>query len=202
MLNSFRKKFKTGIRGVKEVVVDFYEDNKNDLLTITDKIRQPIDIIIQIPKRVEEMLSFDNASYINIRRSIQIDDFTCGAQSTYSILDYYDVSISRQDLERKLQVKKNGHADEQAIYRLLKNKGLKLLRKNKATLATIVEAIDEYESPFLTTIDNEDHWIVVYGYSDKNIFVLDPSIKRPFVKWDKAKFRSLWDKSGIIVCSE
>ena len=51
----------------------------------------------------------------------------------------------------------------------------------------------------LTTIDDGDHWIVVYGYSKSKIYVLDSVGYRPFVKWSKAKFKKRWDNWGAIV---
>lgn len=51
----------------------------------------------------------------------------------------------------------------------------------------------------LTIIDDGDHWLVFYGYSKTNIFVLDSVSYRPFVKWNKESFEERWDYWGAII---
>ena len=65
--------------------------------------------------------------------------------------------------------------------------------------STIKEAIDDYEAPMFTTIDDMVHWIVVYGYPKSKTYVLDSISSHLLVKWCKNKFRYHWDNWGAII---
>lgn len=161
-------------------------------------IKDITDTVISFPKLIEEINSDDTASYLEMDRSIQLDRYSCGVQAAYSILNFYGKALSINNVEKLLGTDTNG-TSETALIKLFRRKGLKVSYRKTATFFTIKESIDEYVAPFLTTIDNGNHWIVVYGYSRTSIFVLDSSLKRPFVKWSKTKFKSRWDKWGAII---
>jgi len=162
-------------------------------------IKDITDTVMSAPKWFEEMTSDYTASYLEMDRFIQLDGYSCGVQSAYAILNYYGKARSINNIENILGAYDRGYASEKTIYKLFRERNLKISKRNKATIKTIKESIDEYESPMLTTIDNTEHWIVVYGYSKSSIFVLDSIIYRPFVKWSKESFKERWDNWGAII---
>ena len=162
------------------------------LKTLTEKAINPI-------KRGEEYFDSDASILPNMERSLQFDGYSCGVQSTYIILKHYGKARSVQNVDNELCAFQRGYASETAIYKLLRKRNLKVSRRLKANISTIKESIDEYEAPMLTTIDGNDHWVVIYGYSQTNIYVLDSVLLRPFVRWSKADFKARWDKWGAII---
>lgn len=162
-------------------------------------IKDVVEIVMSVPKVIEEITSDRGASYLEMDRSIQLDGYSCGVQSAYSILNYYGKARSINNVEKLLGAYERGYASEAAIYKLFRERNLKISKRSKATIKTIKESIDEYEAPMLTTIDETDHWIVVYGYSKSSIFVLDSIVYRPFVKWSKKRFKKRWDNWGAII---
>lgn len=173
-------------------------------------IKDVVEKAMSVPKKIEEITSDRSASYLEMDRSIQLDGYSCGVQAAYSILNFYGKARSINNVEKLLGAYERGYASESAIYKLFRERNLRISKRNNATIKTIKESINEYEAPFLTTIDDDEHWIVVYGYSKNNIFVLDSapvSIDfrkfsvdlKPFVKWSKTKFKNRWDNWGAII---
>ena len=160
------------------------------------KIKELLDKAINTLNGLEED---ENDSVLDMERSLQLDKYTCGVQSAFSILKYYGKARSVQSVEEYLGPDEKVGTTETAIYRLFRDRKLKISKRDKANISTIKESIHEYESPMLTTINDYNHWVVVYGYSSTHIYVLDPVIFRPSVKWKKEKFKSAWDKWGAII---
>jgi ABC-type bacteriocin/lantibiotic exporter with double-glycine peptidase domain len=168
-------------------------------------IKRTIDAVSNKIKILEENLPDSNRHILKIDKSLQLDSYSCGVQSTFAILKYYGKARSVYNVEKLLGADKSG-TPETSIYKLLRQRGLKVSLRRTATFSTIKESITDYKAPFLTSIDTDDdpekdksHYIVVHGYSDNYIYVLDPAIKRPFVRWKKKKFRDRWDKNGAII---
>ncbi len=162
-------------------------------------IKSLTDKLVKVPKYIEEILSDSTASYLDMNRYIQLDEYTCGVQATCAILDYYGKARSIKNVEKILKVHQRGYVSESAMFKLFRDRGLKISVRHNATLRTIKEAIDDYEAPLLTTIYDFEHWIVVYGYSQSSIFVLDSLLEHRRVKWSKEDFKYCWDKWGAIV---
>lgn len=161
-------------------------------------IKKIIDGFGNVSKRLSELLLDDSANYLKgMRRSYQLDSYSCGVQATYSILKYYGKNILYEQVWEKLGVDDRGYASESAIYNLLRKKKLKISLRKTATFNTIYEAIDYYEAPILTTLYNYEHWVVIYGYSKDKFLVID-SLPSP-IKRDKKSFKRVWDKWGAII---
>ncbi len=157
------------------------------------------DKTMNVLKYFEENIPDNGASFLEMDKSMQLDDHSCGVQSTYSILKYYGKARSIDNIDNKLNAYNRGFASEASIYKLFRERKLKVSKRSKATIATIKESIDDYKAPMLTSIDDGDHWIVVYGYSKSKIYVLDSIVIRPFVKWSKDKFKARWDNWVAII---
>jgi len=162
------------------------------------QIKKAADQISNRIKEKEEKSIGNDAHILELDRSIQVDSYSCGVQSTYAILKYYGKAKSVNRIEKLLKTTDEG-TDEQNIYSLFRERGLIVYRRLNANFSFIKKAINYYQAPILTTIDEESHYIVVYGYSKYEIFVLDPVLLRPFVKWSKKKFYKRWDYWGAII---
>ncbi len=158
------------------------------------------DFAANITKKFEEKCFQDENPKIlsGFRRSLQLDEYSCGVQSVYMILNYYDIDYKHKKLEKKLGTTEDG-TDLKSIRALFKKHGLKTKIITNATLRDIKKAISE-GFPILISVFEGEHWSTVYGYSDENIYIADPSvIKNIQVKISKPKFKEQWDRWIMIV---
>jgi ABC-type bacteriocin/lantibiotic exporter with double-glycine peptidase domain len=172
-----------------------------DIITkIMNRTKIVSDRVFNKAKEVEESYyDYDSIFLEGMERSLQLDGYSCGVQAAFSILKYYGKARSPKKIDKLLKAYNRGYASEKAIYALFRERGLKISLRKKATLSTIKESILDYEAPMLTTIDDFDHWVVVYGYSKDRIYVLDSVGIRFFVRRNRKKFLSRWDHWGAIV---
>jgi len=85
-------------------------------------MKSVIDSTINVIKFFEERIIL--AKVIKgIRRSIQMDNFSCGAHCTYMIVNYYNKKMSLGKIIKQLRTDENG-TSEKAIFSLFKKKGL------------------------------------------------------------------------------
>jgi hypothetical protein len=136
-----------------------------------------------------------NAKYLELRRFNQVDRYSCGIQCAYSILDYFKLLTNEGELDDFIN--KNG-TDFDIIKNIFQNYGLGISEKYDSSLRDIKNLIDR-EFPLLTTINDTEHWIVIYGYSMNNkgishLFIMDPVLKRLKAKWTVNKFKKHWRK--------
>ncbi len=136
-----------------------------------------------------------------MKRSIQLDSYSCGAHCTYMILDYYGIDISFETVVGELKTNSKNGTDTKPIIKYLKKNGLEVVVNKKTNLSYIKATIDN-GSPLLISVDNGDHWIVIYGYSEEGIFVLDPSKKRLLNHWGIAEFMKRWDENWTAAIKE
>jgi len=149
----------------------------------------------------EERSDPDAVVLDNFSRSLQIDTYSCGAQSTFMILRYYGKARTAQGVERALGTTEEGTTEDQ-IRRLLVERGLRPRRITRPTIAKLRAAIDE-GCPVLVSVDAKEiengHWAVVYGYTKAGIYVADPSLKRAiFCRHDNQQFLRRWDRWALV----
>ena len=149
------------------------------------------DSLANVVKLIEE---WDSSAIIlkGIRRSLQLDRYSCGVQSVRIILAYFGRSVSVDSIERKLETDEEGTSIT-AIRQLLKSRGLTTTIRVDATLRDIKRAI--YSGcPVLVSFSHDEHWAVVYGYSKKAIYIADSSITKNLrCRVSKARFLRQWD---------
>jgi len=58
-----------------------------------------------------------------MKRSIQLDNYSCGAHCTYMILNYYNKKMSLGKIIKQLKTDKNGTSEE-SIFGLFRKNGL------------------------------------------------------------------------------
>lgn len=157
-------------------------------------VKKAFDYTINLFNAQEE-LNDPYAKYLEIRRFTQIDWYSCGIQCAYAILDYFDLLESANELNK---YKNKDGTDYEIIKKIFFDYGLKVSEKYNSTFQDIKASIDD-GFPILTTINNTNHWVVLYGYSfQKNkithLYIADPSLVRLRAKWSVRKFKQHWKK--------
>ena len=159
-------------------------------------LKRVLDLIALGGQIVEEE---GDATLLDIGRSLQLDSYSCGAQSAFMILRYYGKARSPAAVARALGTNEENGTSGEAIRSLFRQRGLRSVVRSKATLRDLKEAIDA-EAPALVSLDDEGHWGVVYGYSRQKVYLADPSIRRSWrVACAKDAFRERWDRWAMIV---
>lgn len=135
-----------------------------------------------------------------IKRSIQLDEVSCGAHVVFSILRYYKKKMSIDKIKKKLGTDDYG-TDEKAILNLLKKKGLAVKTKWNATRKDIKKAVDK-GWPMLITMYEGYHWVIIYGYSKTGVFVLDSALDFISNEWEWQEFLDVWDDRWVAVIKD
>lgn len=162
-------------------------------------IQSSVDAAINIICFFEEIVK--SATVIRgIRRSIQLDSFSCGAYCAYMILRYYGRNLSIQKIKRKLKTNEDG-TNEKALMKLFKKEDLTVLIKSKASRNDINKAINE-DFPILISMNEGIHWSIIYGYTRDGVFVLDPALHHLLNELTWKKFLKVWDVRWIAVIKE
>jgi ABC-type bacteriocin/lantibiotic exporter with double-glycine peptidase domain len=165
-------------------------------------VQNIIDAIATTAARIETFAHPNAVILPNFPRSIQLDEYSCGAKSVYCILQYYRKRCTPDTVERLLDTDEDG-TDVSDIKRVLKRHGLKCRTLRKPGLRDLKAAIDD-DCPILVSLYDGEHYAVVYGYSSGHIFVMNPSLDFSEdgvgslkCAVSKSKFRKIWDRWGI-----
>ena len=122
---------------------------------------------------IEKWFDPDCTCLEGFTRSLQLDDYSCGAQCAFMILRFFGKARSIQNVTRQLGTDTDGTSQYQ-IKGLLERRGLRVKRIRAPKLKHLREAIDD-NRPVLVSMDT-DHWAVVCGYSRGAIYIADPSL--------------------------
>jgi ABC-type bacteriocin/lantibiotic exporter with double-glycine peptidase domain len=114
------------------------------------------------------------------------------------ILKYYKKARSVEATQKALRTTLKGTSATSMI-RLFRKRGLSVSLRSHAGFTDIYEAINYYNAPMLASLDDGNHWVIIYGYSVSEILVLDPSMKTLICRWEKRFFRQRWDNWGAII---
>jgi len=158
------------------------------------------DLVYNYYKDIEEKRS-PNSVLLEMKRSIQLDSYSCAAQCVYMILDYYKIPKTLEEILKGLNTSKRDGTDTKPILNYLRINGLKVSINTRSKIFHIHSAIDNF-NPMLISVDDGEHWVVIYGYSGDGIFILDPSRKEINNFWDMKKFMKRWDDNWIAVIKE
>jgi predicted double-glycine peptidase len=148
-----------------------------------------VDTLATAAARLEESAYHNAVILPDFPRSIQLDGYSCGAKSVYTILRYYDKRCTPLSVEKELHTSWEGTAISD-IKRALKKHGLKY-RKIRSLKSSI-----DHGCPVLVSTHKHWHYSVVYGYCNSQFFVMNPSLGQMgclscAVK--KKKFMRVWD---------
>jgi ABC-type bacteriocin/lantibiotic exporter with double-glycine peptidase domain len=161
-----------------------------------------IDAIATTAARIEA-LTHPNAIILpNFTRSIQLDSYSCGAHSVYTILKYFRKHCTTVTVEKQLGTDEDGTSTNN-IKRVLRTYGLNIRVNTKMNMWALKETINTGSSVLVSLYEGW-HYSVVYRYSSKHIFIMNPSLGSMgslFCAVRKDRFRRIWDRYGIVVSS-
>jgi predicted double-glycine peptidase len=165
--------------------------------------QKTVDLMVNILKNIEEIIYQDDKAVVlpNFARTIQLDGWTCGARSVYTILRFMGKHCTVKSVERELRTDWSG-TDSSDIVRVLHKHHLKLVVKKNCRLSDLRKAIDD-GNPVLISTHGSAHYSVVFGYSRSQVFVMNPAVigecGNLWCRVPKKEFNSTWDHWGIIV---
>ena len=158
-----------------------------------------IDTLATTIARIEEAAYPSAVILPNFQRSLQLDQYSCGAKSLYSIFRYYNKRCTPKSIEKALNTDEDGTSVSD-IKRVVKRYGLTC-----RTLRDLKAAID-HEHPVLISMYDGKHYGVIYGYSKNHVFIMNPSLD--FTRDGvgsikcairKQEFNRIWDKYGLVI---
>ncbi|MEJ2104798.1 MAG: cysteine peptidase family C39 domain-containing protein [Ignavibacteriaceae bacterium] len=155
------------------------------------------DLVYNFYKDIEEKI-FPDSVLLDMKRSIQLDSYSCGAQCVYMILEYYKIPKTLDEILKGLNTSKKDGTDTEPILNYLRINGLKISINIRSKLFNIHSALDKL-NPILISVDYGEHWVVIYGYNKDGMFILDPARNVIQNFWDMKKFMSRWDDTWIAV---
>ena len=166
-------------------------------------LQQVVDFLVSIYANAETILHPDAVTLPGFPRSIQLDDYSCGAKAVYCILQYFNKQCTPGSVEKQLQTDEDG-TDVSDIKRVFRRYPLNCRTLRNPGIQDLKTAIDN-ECPILITLNDGEHYAVVYGYSLSHIFVSNPSLNilngygsiRCAIP--NAEFRKIWDRWAVIV---
>jgi len=162
-------------------------------------VQRVVDFLASVGAKAEALIHLDAVILPNFPRSIQLNEYSCGAKSVYCILQYFGIRCTPESVERLLRTDEDG-TDVSDIKRVFKRYHL-----NCRTLRDLKTAIDD-DCPILVSLYDSEHYAVVYGYSSGHIFVMNPSLDfteegvgslKCAVRNDQ--FRRIWDRWAVVV---
>ena len=129
-------------------------------------------------------------------RSLQTDNYSCGAHCAYTILRYFGYPDTKKSV--LLRLRNHDGLDEDQMRAFFRRKGLKPARLNRPNFRKLRKEIDA-GFPVLISMDT-DHWAVVCGYGKDCFYVMDPSIVRSLWVYHGIKrFRQRWDRQAMAI---
>ena len=149
--------------------------------------KETADALAEKAKSIEEWLAPDLVLLEDFPRSLQMDEYSCGAQAAFAVLKYYGKARSIKNVTRELGSTSDG-TDSGQLRRLFKRRGLRPVVLKKPTIKSLKKEINA-GNPVIVSLDT-DHWAPVYGYGRGCIFVADPALGRSLrCRHSKKRFR-------------
>ena len=164
-------------------------------------VKDLLDALMNKLNGFEESIHADDSILEGLPRSLQLDRYSCGAQSAYMILRYHGKARSVKAVERALGTTEERGTPAAPILRLMRQRRLRPRIVAEATMKTLTSAIDK-GAPVLVSLEDGGHWGVVYGYGAKHIWLADPSLRRAVLcRVARAAFRARWDRWAMVVAA-
>jgi len=135
-----------------------------------------------------------------LERSLQLDDYSCGAHCTRMVLRHLLGSApSIPALKDELRTTKDGTTST-AIQRVLRARGMRVGLRPRLKIAELVAALEEGKLA-IVYLDDE-HYGVAYRATDSSIYLADPSILRQVGREvPRAKFLRRWTSHWALLVS-
>jgi len=172
-------------------------------------IKPVADGIAKGGKKVSEYLDHDSRLIEGMNRSIQIDRYGCGAQCAYMILRHFGKARNVDAVKSALGTNSDDGTTDAEILDLMRKRGLKVsIFRRRSPHSKPLGSIERHikkDAPILAWMKTrkEDHWVVVYGYSQTHYWILDPSPKNTLgVKVTRTRFLRRWSSYGMAISKE
>lgn len=120
--------------------------------------------------------------------------YTCGPASIRAVAEFFNKTVSERELERRVLVTKIHGTSRKNMIALLRSAGLQFREKRFGSLSDIVAALKR-GNPVIVNYRvpkyEEDHYAVVKGVTQRNVYLSDPSRGKHF-QLSRERFLSRW----------
>lgn len=131
-------------------------------------------------------------------RSLQLDDYSCGARSVYMILRHMGIYRPYTLVKHQLGTEPEHGTCVEPMVRMFRKHGLRVGYRPQMTMKDLRYAF-ERSAVALIHLDG-DHIGVVHGMDEAWVYIADPSFTRcPGRRISIKKFRKRWTNWGMIV---
>lgn len=193
----------TIMKNIREKLAQKWTDTIDHVPRLKSWTQNIVDLLGYGEKLIRKRL-YPNAIILDgFHRSIQIDNYSCGANSAYAILKYHGKNLSVEDVRTGAKTSADGTWGNDVI-KLFRKKRLSVSIKRSGVWNDIKDAINLKAAPVLISVD-DNHFSVVYGYDNKAkvVFVADPSFLVPWFAMDRKEFlQRYWDRWAAVVSSK
>ena len=168
--------------------------------SVKKKVRRVANTIGKGTKWVSDRSAPSQSSILKMPEwTFQLDLNSCGAQSAYMVMSYFGSTPSIEYVSRMVHTTKTGTSPTPMI-QYFRSRGLSVSTFQRKAVGLIKRAIDK-GCPVITSMkDQEGHWVVVYGYSRRHIWILDPAMKRILgTRQSVERFRARWDGYAMVI---
>ena len=130
-------------------------------------------------------------------RSIQMDEYSCGAHAVFMIAKHCGMKIKYKEVKKELGTNTNGTKVRQMLAFFYRHK-FRAHRVSNMRFRELKSYLGHNEV-VLVHVDG-DHFAVVHGITENYVYMADPSIDRMYgLRLPKKKFKKRWKKWGIAV---
>ena len=134
---------------------------------------------------------------LDVERSFQLDNYSCGARSVYMITRFFGIDHSYAAVKAGVGCTTEG-TNVRPMIDFFREVGLRVRPMPDMGLRDM-RKVFEQGGLVLAHVDG-DHFIVVNGLSNKTVYLADPSPVRTFGRSiPKKKFQKRWGYWGIAV---
>jgi len=132
-----------------------------------------------------------------LKRSIQLDDYSCGVHSVSMVTRYFGDKTPFRKLKEELGCTENGTCVHPMI-KALRRRGLRVQHNYRMRFRELQVALKK--NRLLIVHLDGDHLGVAHGYDDKYVYLADPSIVRLLGgRMTHQAFRERWTNWGLVV---
>lgn len=134
----------------------------------------------------------------DFKRSIQLDDYSCGSRSAYMILRHFGHRMPHAWVKYVLGTNEKSGTNKKPLRALFRRKGLSARIQRDMGFKDLRKALGR-GAVVLVDVDG-DHYAVVHGVGDKYVHIADPSfIRCPKRRLSHKRFRKRWQGWGLVV---
>lgn len=130
--------------------------------------------------------------------------YTCGPAALQMVLAYYGMRQSEQTLAEQLKTSDSKGTSIQHMLDVARRSDFYVYMNNEASLGEITYLLTAFRAPsiirYLETDQDEDHYAVVVGVSDRDVILNDPW-HGPKTRLSRLEFEKRWSCDELGTCS-